>query len=169
MLSQVRIAEAAAVLIVLLSTFAGYYNGLIKTLFHLVRFILVIVLSIALTPVIAGFVPQTSLAGGGIAYTVSFVISMIAIGIIGHILGVVERIPVLKELNRMAGAAAGLAMGVILLWIVLIVIGAAGSVEWCAFVMSLVQKSSLLTLLHDMNPIAEVINRISGFPVPGNF
>lgn len=157
-ITEVRIAEFIAVAIVVLSSLNGYRKGLLKSLFDMVRLVLVTVISIFFAPIIIGFIPQNVLMRHGIAYVASFVMAGLLLGVVSHVLGIVNYIPVVKQINRVAGGLTGLAIGFVILWIAFIIVGTFQSLEWCAFVASLVKESKVLMFIQGLNPIPEILN-----------
>ena len=52
-----------------------------------------------------------------IVYIVMFVLLLALAGVIGILLNVIEKLPVLKQINKLAGGAAGLVKGLLIVWI----------------------------------------------------
>ena len=57
-----------------------------------------------------------------IVYIVMFVLLLALAGVIGILLNVIEKLPVLKQINKLAGGAAGLVKGLLIVWIAAILV-----------------------------------------------
>ena len=57
-----------------------------------------------------------------IVYIVMFVLLLALAGVIGILLNVIEKLPVLKQINKLAGGVAGLVKGLLIVWIVAILV-----------------------------------------------
>lgn len=160
---QIRIAEAIAVAIIIISTLRGYHLGLVKTLFQMVRLVLATLVSLLLAPIIVVFIPQTIYARYGVAYLAAFIAALLLMGMISHMLDIVNHIPVLKEVNRMTGALAGVILGLVLLWVAMVIIGAFQTIEWFGFAAKLIRGSKLLMMMQGWNPIPGLLDMLN-FP-----
>ena len=97
------------------------------------------------------------------AFLAAWIIASIVIGMIAKFLHVVEKLPVVSTLNKAGGAVLGLVLGVAVLWILLLLIGAFQDNGWCGQIADMVKKSSWLMKLNDSNPLAQLIKGY-GFP-----
>lgn len=57
-----------------------------------------------------------------IVYIVMFVLLLALAGVIGILLNVIEKLPVLKQINKLAGGVAGLVKGLLIVWIAAILV-----------------------------------------------
>lgn len=62
-----------------------------------------------------------------------------------------EKLPLIKEINKLAGAAIGVAEGIVILWILCIVLMAATGTPAADTVMEAVDNNVLLSLIYDTN------------------
>ena len=69
------------------------------------------------------------------------------------VLHIVDRIPVLKTINRLAGALVGMIFGVLAVWVALVLISSFTEVEWCRNITNYVKESPALTWLLHFNPM----------------
>lgn len=111
----------------------------------------------------AGCCPKVITARQGVAFLAAWIIASIVIGMIAKLLHVVEKLPVVSTLNKAGGAVLGLVLGVAVLWILLLLIGAFQDNGWCGQIADMVKKSSWLMKLNDSNPLAQLIKGY-GFP-----
>ena len=147
--------------ILICSILLGVFQGLLLTIYHMVRVVLVIVLSSVLTPFIVQLIPSAVEMRAVAAYFISFLIISIALGIIAHILGIVNHIPVLKEINRGLGALAGLVRGLLIAWIVLFILVLMEDTQTGAEAAKMIAASPFLKELNSYNPIPVLIKQIA--------
>lgn len=161
---QVRITELAACLILIVGVLHGYSTGLVKTIYQMVKLILATIISIVLAPMIVVFIPQTVAFRYGVAYLGAFLIAILLLGIINCILGIVDHIPGIKTVNKLAGAVAGILFGFVILWIMMVIVGTFRGVAWCDLIVGFIQKSELLSWIHRINPIPDILEKLN-FPI----
>lgn len=147
--------------ILICSILLGAFQGLLLTIYHMVRVILVIVLSSVLTPFVVKLIPPAVEMRAVAAYFISFLIISIALGIIAHILDIVNHIPVLKEINRGLGALAGLIRGLLIAWIVLFILVLMEETQIGAEAAKMIAASPFLKELNSYNPIPFLIKQIA--------
>lgn len=162
---EARIAEAAALIIVLLSMLEGAHKGFLLKLYSMVRLILLLVLTVLLvpilSPVILALLPGDFAGREGVVFLTAIVISAVAVGIIGSVLGIVDHIPVINTLNKLGGALTGLVCGVIFVWVLLLAISTFREVSWCHEIYRCIRKSELLMAVQHFNPIQSILKNLS--------
>lgn len=150
---EVRITELAALAIVALSVMQGAYKGLLLKVYSLVWLILLVVVTLVLTPVILPLIPQEFSAGGGAAFAAAVIVTAIVLHIVARLLKIVDHIPVVNTINRLGGAALGLLMGILILWLILVLLGALQEIEWCRQVSGYIRQSPFLSQLQQIDPL----------------
>lgn len=161
---EARIAELIALGIILLSAFEGAVRGLVMKIYSMVRFVLVLVLSIILVPLILKMIPSTVAIKEGIAFAAAFVLSGIILSVVAGLLKIIDHIPVVSTLNKIGGALIGGAMGVIFVWVLLLVIGAFQTEPWCQTAAGYVRQSPVLMAVQSYNPLPVILEKFD-FPV----
>lgn len=73
---------------------------------------------------------------------------------------VVTRLPVVKELNKLAGFLLGLAEGIIFLWLLCLLLQACGSEEWAQEIFVQINESSLLSWIYNHNMVADFLGKL---------
>lgn len=73
---------------------------------------------------------------------------------------VVTRLPVVKELNKLAGFLLGLAEGIIFLWLLCLLLQACGSEEWAQEIFVQINESSLLSWIYNHNVVADFLGKL---------
>ncbi|MCI5936972.1 MAG: CvpA family protein [Eubacterium sp.] len=149
-----NIAEVIAIIMIILCALHGASCGLLYKVYSLIRFLLVIVLMILLTPVVVSFLPVDIFYRQGIGYLVAGVIASIILGIVGHYLKKANKIPVFGSVNKLGGALVGALYGVVFVWLCLELIAVFPGTQLCQQAAVYVAKSDLLLKLQHMNPLS---------------
>ncbi|MEI3438552.1 MAG: CvpA family protein [Blautia sp.] len=133
--------EIVAAVILLLSVWNGWQQGLLMKVYHIVRFILRLILSLILLPLILPALPESVTARQGVAFLAAWIIASIVIGIRSPNFSMfVQKLPVVSTLNKAGGAVLGLVLGVAVLWILLLLIGAFQDNGWCGQIADMVKQ-----------------------------
>ncbi|MDD6234257.1 MAG: CvpA family protein [Lachnospiraceae bacterium] len=90
-------------------------------------------------------------------YVACFIIVSIIVFIIGILLNVASRLPVLKQINRISGGVIGLAVGVIFVWLGFVVITFLGNTSFAPTVFRQIDENAFLTFMYDRNIILNVL------------
>ncbi len=157
-------ADAVIMVVLGLSSFFGYKRGLLVTLLLLVRRVLSIVIGFVIWRVLMAMMPSdTPYALSGVV----FVGAMIGVGLlfrlIRSLLEQVERIPVLKQVNKILGMAAGLALGLVSVWIVFAVLFLFEEASFAAMVIRYIEGGTLSHFLYGIDPLMPLVDVIRGF------
>jgi len=96
-----------------------------------------------------------------IVYGIAFFICFIAIGIclkITHfIVRLIERIPVIRGLNKLLGIVPGAAIYFIVIWLIMYFAEISQANEWGSWIMNQINTSEYLHFLYDRNLIKEFL------------
>lgn len=95
-----------------------------------------------------------------IIYICLNIIIYIVIKIIMGTFNIVTKLPVIKEINRLAGLVAGLIQGILLLWLFCLVLQACGSEDWAQEIFAQINDSSFLSWIYNNNMVEKFFNRI---------
>ncbi len=93
----------------------------------------------------------TNLVYSALIFVGAFIIVRFVLWIVTLILNAVMRLPVLKQLNSLAGAILALAMGVVLLWIGCMIVTAGAATSWGQEAMRLIEESTVLNTIYNYN------------------
>lgn len=99
----------------------------------------------------------TDLAFQAVCYLISFAAVWIILRILSGILQSIVTLPVLHQLNCLAGAAGGLLIALILIWIGGIVVTAFAGTDWGRSALLLIEESPLLCFLYNNNYLMNVL------------
>lgn len=86
-----------------------------------------------------------------IVYVVLNTIIYAALRILLGAMKVVSMLPIIKELNKLAGFAVGIIQGIVILWILCILLQACGSESWAQELFLQIKESSLLNWIYNHN------------------
>ena len=92
-----------------------------------------------------------------ISFIILYVLISIAIRIIISVADVIAKLPLVKEVNKLAGVAVGLAEGLIVVWIFFIVVTALTSTEFGQIVMEQVKNNHILSFIYDNNLLLKLL------------
>ena len=92
----------------------------------------------------------------GISFLLSYIISAVAIKLLGYILNVLTKLPVIHGINKLAGGAVGGAKCVIFIWIALLVLTLLCDTSLGKQGMALVQQDTFLSFLYNQNVFVKV-------------
>ena len=152
-MTSTLIIEIIALILIVISMADGYRKGLLMKLFGLGRFVVMIVITIVLTPIIYMIMPLEPGVKEGASILLALILAAIVLFVVASVLKVVDRIPVIHTLNRLGGALVGLVFGVLAIWVILIVLGSFSDVEWCKNVTTYVKDSPILSFMLKFNPV----------------
>jgi uncharacterized membrane protein required for colicin V production len=86
-----------------------------------------------------------------LAFSITFIIIFILLWVLCIALNLISKLPVLNSLNKSMGLLAGLAQGLIIVWLFFIVLTVFGSTALGRDVMELVGESEILSILYNNN------------------
>lgn len=100
------------------------------------------------------------MAVNGISFLLSYIISAVVIKLLGYILNVLTKLPVINGINKLAGGVVGAAKCVIFIWIALLVLTLLCDTSFGKTGMTLVQKDTFLNFLYNQNVFVKVFMSI---------
>lgn len=107
--------------------------------------------------IIAGI---TNILINAIAFVATYIIIRVLLWLICYMLDVLAKLPVLKQINKVTGLAAGLAQGLLCVWIFCILIMVFGFGDFGAYVYKSINESSILTFIYDSNLLVSAVTRL---------
>ena len=94
-----------------------------------------------------------------IAFAVTFFAALLALVILCGVLDLISKLPLLNQINHMAGLAAGLAEGVLVVWIFFVVLTMFTGTEFGKDAMGMISENALLSFLYDNNLLSRFITK----------
>ncbi len=148
--------EASALILILLCVAWGIHKGFLMQIFSLLRIAVILVVTIVLVPLILPMIDEENIARSGIAYVAAMVFAVVVIWLIRCLLKMIQRLPVIRQANKIGGALVGFCIGVVLVWIALTVIGAFQEAEWCREISSCAKESEILRTIQQFDPMTYI-------------
>jgi uncharacterized membrane protein required for colicin V production len=93
----------------------------------------------------------TGIIINALAFSVTFVVSLALIWVISMALGILSMLPILHQVNKLSGLAAGLVQGLVVVWIVFIILTVLQSTQLGQKAMEMIGKDQILSLIYDNN------------------
>lgn len=94
-----------------------------------------------------------------IAFAVTFFVALLTLFVLCRVLDLISKLPLLNEMNHMAGLAAGLAEGVLVVWIFFVVLTMFTGTEFGQNAMRMISENALLSYLYDNNWLSRFITK----------
>lgn len=99
----------------------------------------------------------TELIITAIAYVVTFILVFIILNIVLLVLQGIVQLPVLKQLNSLAGGILALVEGLFILWVLCLVVTAFAGTQTGADILRLIKESPILSFVYNNNMILKVL------------
>ena len=96
----------------------------------------------------------------GLSFGISYLLATILIRVATYALDILARLPVINGANRIAGAAVGLAKGVIYLWIVLLIATVLCSTQLGETILEMVNRDIFLSFVYEKNIFIRIFMNI---------
>ncbi len=92
-----------------------------------------------------------------IGFVVTFIIVCLAVFIVGKILDVVSKLPIINGINKVAGVAAGAFEALLIVWFLFAVVTMFAATDFGQYMLSLINKSKILSFIYEHNIISTKI------------
>lgn len=94
----------------------------------------------------------------GVAFFVALIVVAILLKVVVGLLDIIAKLPVLKGVNRLLGAVAGLAQGLLMVWLILFAVAMTCTSQFGMSMLKDINDSQFLTFLYEHNGIIYFIN-----------
>ena len=94
------------------------------------------------------------------ADVIVFVIVFLTVRILFIVTKVIEKIPVLKDVNKLMGLLLGIAEGLIVVWLIFALVTACSRFDWAASALADIGSNGLLSFIYDHNLIMSTLFRV---------
>ncbi len=101
----------------------------------------------------------TDYIGGAIIFVILFVIIKIALGIVIKMTNIINHIPLVGSVNKLAGVAAGAFHGVLIIWVAFMVINMFSNTEWAQYILTGVTGNPITNFIYESNLIMNIISK----------
>ena len=146
---------AVICLLVVLGVWRGWKKGLVRELISLAAFVAALaVAALFREPVQEIFrrlfphAPNVEPVGG---FLLTFVLTYLIILLIGVLLNMVDKLPIIHEINHLAGAVVGLIKSALLIWLLLLALSLFSRTGWGADAMKAIMGNPLLCFIYENN------------------
>lgn len=95
-----------------------------------------------------------------ISFIILFIIISAIFAIIMGLANVFTKLPIIKGANKMAGIAAGLLQGLLILWILAIIVTACAATTWGQSTLKMIDESIFLSFIYNNNLLTKLITAI---------
>lgn len=99
----------------------------------------------------------TNIILNALGFFITFIVAAAGIAILCFVLDLLSKLPVLHQINTVAGIAMGALEGLVILWIVFIVITMLGSTGFGQVCMAMISESKILSFLYDSNILSKIL------------
>lgn len=101
----------------------------------------------------------TDIIVNAIGFIVTFLVVAAGLALLCFVLNIISKLPVLHQINTLAGVAAGALEGLVVVWIFFIVITMFGTTEFGRETLALISENPILSFLYDSNLLSGFITR----------
>lgn len=101
----------------------------------------------------------TNVIINAIAFVVTLLLAIVALAILCKTLDLLAKLPLLKQINSLAGLAAGVAEGLLVVWILFVILTMFAGSEFGSEAMRMIAENPLLDFLYKNNMVSKFIAR----------
>lgn len=101
----------------------------------------------------------TNVIINAIAFVITLVIAIIALWFACNALNLLAKLPLLRQLNQAAGLAAGLAEGVLVVWVLFVVLTMCAGSEFGREALEMIAENPFLDFIYKNNLVSKFITR----------
>ena len=99
----------------------------------------------------------TKIVINALAFVLTFVVIFIGLWVLSIVLNIISKLPILSQINKIAGLFVGGVQGLIIVWIFFVVLTFLGSSEWGVKAFEQINSNSILTFLYDKNVLLDIV------------
>lgn len=99
----------------------------------------------------------TNIILNALGFFITFIVAAVGMAVLCFVLDLLSKLPVLHQINTLAGVAVGALEGLVILWIVFIVITMLGSTGFGQSCMAMISESKILSFLYDSNILSKIL------------
>lgn len=99
----------------------------------------------------------TKIVINALAFVLTFVLIFIGLWVLSIVLNIISKLPILSQINKIAGLFVGGVQGLVIVWIFFVVLTFLGSSEWGLKAFEQINSNSILTFLYDKNILLDIV------------
>ncbi len=92
-----------------------------------------------------------------LAFLAALILAILIVWLIGKITDVVNKIPVIKGINRFFGLFAGAFQGIIVIWLLFLLLSIFSATAFGSVLISYIEESPFLNILYNHNVVLEIL------------
>lgn len=96
-----------------------------------------------------------------ISFIITFVVILILLWVICIALDLVSKLPLLHQINKLAGLAAGFVHGLVIVWILMILLTVFGSSSFGQEAMQIIEEDAVLSFIYNNNFLLRFITSVA--------
>lgn len=101
----------------------------------------------------------TNVIINAIAFVITLILAVIALVFLCNTLNLLAKLPLLRQINAIAGLAAGVAEGVLLVWVLFVILTMFAGSEFGRDALGMITENPLLEFLYENNMVSKFIVR----------
>ena len=99
----------------------------------------------------------TNIILNALGFFITFILAAVGMAVLCFVLDLLSKLPVLHQINTIAGVTVGALEGLVILWIVFIVITMLGSTGFGQNCLTMIGESKILSFLYDSNILSKFL------------
>lgn len=99
----------------------------------------------------------TDIALKAMSFIISFVVVFIGLWVISIALNIISKLPILNQINKLAGLLVGGLQGLVVVWIIFTIVTMFSGTELGSTAFKQIESSSILSFLYDKNILTNVV------------
>lgn len=99
----------------------------------------------------------TGMIINAMGFMITFVIAAVGMAVLCFLLDIISKLPVLHQINTIAGVAFGALEGLVVLWILFVILTMFGSTEFGQTMLAMISESEILSFLYDHNFLSKIV------------
>lgn len=99
----------------------------------------------------------TNIVLNALGFFITFIVAAVGLAVLCFVLDLLSKLPVLHQINTIAGIVMGALEGLVILWIVFIVITMLGSTAFGQTCLNMIWESKILSFLYDSNILSKIL------------
>lgn len=103
----------------------------------------------------------TGIVINALAFSVTYIILLIILWALCFTLNIISKLPLLNQINKLAGLLAGLVHGLVVVWLLFILLTVFGSSTWGQKAMEMIGNDTILSMIYNNNFILKFITSAS--------
>lgn len=92
-----------------------------------------------------------------LAFFLTFIVIMIALWILCFALNIISKLPILNQINKLAGLIVGLMQGLIVVWILFVLLTVFGGSNFGQQAFILIEESKILSIIYNNNLLLSIV------------